>query len=228
MAGPFARRRRGGGDEPAPDAPTQALEPIDGDQPTEATAAVEPVQAAQEEPSALPEPAGEAAPAEVEQPAEAEQPADATAPADETPGFVERGKLRRRLRYVRRAREVALRDLGGLVFDLHRFGRDRSDLVEQKLAALSTLDGEMRALESLLDDRRDVTVLREPGLASCPRCGALHASEAAFCSACGLPVGRGAAQPAGPALTGPLPGPAVAPSAPDAATPPADQPTPSP
>jgi len=214
MAGPFARRRKGGGDEPGPDAPTQALEPID-DQPTEATAAVEPAEADPPEPAAAPE-----------APAEAEATAEAAGPADETPGFVERGKLRRRLRYVRRAREVALRDLGGLVFDLHRFGRDRNDLVEQKLAALSTLDGEMRALEALLDDRRDVTVLREPGLASCPRCGALHASDAAFCSACGLPVGRGAAQPAGPALTGPLPGPAVAPSAPPAPAPEAPAPQP--
>ncbi len=139
--------------------------------------------------------------------------AAATDPRDEPhPRLLERGKLRRRLRYVRRAREVALRDLGGLVFDLHRFGRDRGDLVEQKLAGLSALDGEMRALETVLDDRREITVLREPGLASCPRCGALHASDAHFCSACGLPLDRRADLPVGPAPAGPAGLPAPTPT----------------
>src|SRR3954452_24486128 len=39
------------------------------------------------------------------------------------PSFRDRGKLRRRLRYLRRVRELGFRDLGGLVFDLDRFGR---------------------------------------------------------------------------------------------------------
>jgi hypothetical protein len=162
------------------------------------------------------------APEEAQPPTADEPPAPAdTVPGDETPGFIERGKLRRRLRFVRRARELALRDLGGLVFDLHRFGRERNDLVEQKLGALATLDSEMRALQALLDDHPEVTVLHEPGVASCPRCGALHASDAAYCSACGLPVGRGADLPSGPALAGPVPAtPAAA-----AATAPVDQPT---
>src|SRR4051812_42727394 len=85
-----------------------------------------------------------------------------------------RSGMRRRLRYLRRARELALRDLGGLVFDLDRFERDRPDLVRAKLDALAALDRERRALEAALDDRREEDVLREPGIASCPRCGALH------------------------------------------------------
>lgn len=135
-------------------------------------------------------------------------PADAepAAAGDRSPRFIERGRLRRRLRFVRRAREIALRDLGGLVFDLHRYGRRRGDLVDQKLTALGALDAEMRALESALDERREVTVLREPGLASCPRCGALHASDASFCSTCGLPLGAHAGLPAGPTPTGPAEG----------------------
>lgn len=193
MAGPFARLRRGGSSELTPDPPTETLEPVTADAPA-ADPAV-PVEAAP----------AEAAPAEATVVAgEPTAPAD-TVPGEETPGFIERGKLRRRLRFVRRARELALRDLGGLVFDLHRFGRERNDLVEQKLAALGTLDSEMRALETLLDDHPQVTVLYEPGVASCPRCGALHASDAAYCSACGLPVGRGADLPSGPALAGPVP-----------------------
>lgn len=179
MAGPFARLRRGDSTEPTPDAPTQTLE-------QEQTAAAPAVP--------LPAPVAD----------EPTAPAD-TVPGEETPGFIERGKLRRRLRFVGRARELALRDLGGLVFDLHRYGRERNDLVDQKLNALATLDSEMRALQALLDDHPAVTVLHEPGVATCPRCGALHASDAAYCSACGLPVGNRADLPSGPALAGPVP-----------------------
>jgi hypothetical protein len=109
--------------------------------------------------------------------------------------------MRRRLRYLRRARELALRDLGGLVFDLDRFGRERPDLVRAKLEGLGTLDAERRSLEAALGEEREVDVLREPGIASCPRCGALHPSDARFCSSCGLPVGPGAPLPPGPAPT---------------------------
>jgi len=71
-----------------------------------------------------------------------------------------RGRLRRRARYLRAKREIALRDLGGLVFDLHRFGRERADLVNAKLESLSALD-------------------------RCASCGELMASDARFCSRCG-------------------------------------------
>jgi hypothetical protein len=103
--------------------------------------------------------------------------------------FRERGRLRRRLRFLRRARELAFRDVGGLMFDMRRFGRDRPDLVESKLNALAAVDSELRALERVLDDKRPIHELREPGLSSCPRCGALHASEDNFCPHCGLQFG---------------------------------------
>ena len=103
-----------------------------------------------------------------------------------TPSFRSRGAMRRRLRYLRRARELGFRDLGGLVFDLRRFERDRPDLVDAKIHALYDVDTELRALERVLEDRHDVTELREAGIASCPRCGALHSSDARFCSSCGL------------------------------------------
>lgn len=112
------------------------------------------------------------------------QPHEPAASAD--PGFRERGRLRRRLRYLRRARELGYRDLGGLVFDLRRFERERPDLVEAKLDALAALDGELRALEAVLGDHRAIHELREPGIASCARCGALHSSEANYCPNCGL------------------------------------------
>jgi hypothetical protein len=104
------------------------------------------------------------------------------------PTFRNRGRLRRRLRYLRRVRELGFRDLGGLVFDLHRFGRRADELVLGKLAALQAVDREMRALERALDERQDIIELREPGIAACARCGALHGSEARFCPSCGTPV----------------------------------------
>jgi ribosomal protein L40E len=123
-------------------------------------------------------------------------PADATAepvPAGLTaddvaagaPSFRDRGRLRRRMRYLRSVRELGFRDLGGMVFDLHRFSRRNDDLVLAKLAALDAVDRELRAIERVLDERRDIIELREPGVAACPRCGALHGSDARFCPQCG-------------------------------------------
>ena len=54
-----------------------------------------------------------------------------------------------------------------------------------KLAALDAVDRELRAIERVLDERRDIIELREPGVAACPRCGALHGSDAKFCPQCG-------------------------------------------
>jgi ribosomal protein L40E len=105
--------------------------------------------------------------------------------APSRPSFRDRGRLRRRLRYLRRVRELGFRDLGGLVFDLHRFGRRNDELVLGKLAALDAVDRELRAIERVLDERRDIVELREPGVAACPRCGALHGSDAKFCPQCG-------------------------------------------
>jgi ribosomal protein L40E len=85
-------------------------------------------------------------------------------------------------------RELGFRDLGGLVFDQHRFSQVNVALVEGKLAALGAVDAELRALEYALDDRRALTELREPGISVCSRCGALHGSDARFCPSCGTPV----------------------------------------
>jgi ribosomal protein L40E len=109
-------------------------------------------------------------------------------PVPTRPSFRQRGRLRRRLRYLRRVRELGFRDLGGLTFDQHRFSSVNEDLVRGKLTALAAVDGELRALEIALDDRRPITELREPGVSVCARCGALHGSEARFCPSCGVPV----------------------------------------
>jgi hypothetical protein len=147
--------------------------------------------------------------------------------------FRDRGKLRRRLRFLRRTRELAFRDIGGLMFDMRRFGRDRPDLVEAKIGALAAVDQELRALERVLDDRRPIHELREPGITSCARCGALHASDSNFCPNCGLQIGGPramgevggaiAAPPQPPPLQTAPPAPAVAPGQPPPAS--SSQPT---
>jgi hypothetical protein len=133
-------------------------------------------------------------------------------PVPVSPGFRDRGKLRRRLRYLRRVRELGYRDLGGLTFDLHRFGRDGTPLVHEKLAALGAVDSELRAVERALGEERAFVDLREAGIAACPRCAALHGSEARFCPSCGI------------ALVGPMAG--VVSASPAVATPPPAPPAP--
>jgi ribosomal protein L40E len=127
--------------------------------------------------------------------------------APQAPSFRDRGRLRRRLRYLRRVRELGFRDLGGLVFDQHRFERPKEELVRGKLAALQAVDTELRALEVLLDDPRPIHELREPGIAACIRCGALHGTDARFCPSCGVAV-------SGPRAVGEIAGVPPAPPAP--------------
>lgn len=115
--------------------------------------------------------------------------------------------MRRRVRFLRKARELAYRDLGGLVFEMQRLGQRNDELVAAKLGVLATFDTELRALEGALGERRPVTVLREAGLGACPRCAAIHGSEDRFCPMCGMPMGRPAESP----IAG---SPAIAPGAP--------------
>jgi hypothetical protein len=132
------------------------------------------------------------------------QPQDDSRPLDAAssptpPGFGSRGRVRRRARFLRKARELAYRDLGGLVFSLHRFGQRNDELVLAKLSTLSRIDAELRALESSLAERQPVTVLREAGITACPRCAAIHSGEDRFCPSCGLPLSRNVDLPIGAA-----------------------------
>ena len=174
-------------------------------------------------------------PASPQPPPAADAPAAGTEPAAaEVPGFQNRARLRRRLRYLRQTRELGFRDLGGFVFDSKRFGREREDIVSAKLEALGAIDRELRALEVALADVQEVTLLHEPGIAVCPRCGALHGSQDNYCPGCALPVGRGlglaVAQggPGGavPASSGAATPPATAPAAPESGDPDTAEPPP--
>jgi hypothetical protein len=108
------------------------------------------------------------------------------APTAPEPGLRERGRIRRRARYLRRLREVQLRDIGGLSLELHRFDRRRDDLVQQKVVAAAETDLELRALERALDERQTIGQLREAGIGgACANCGAVHGSADRFCAFCG-------------------------------------------
>lgn len=111
----------------------------------------------------------------------------------EAPSSRRRGRLRRRLRHLRRVREVLLRDLGGLTFELHRRGAgEGGDVLQGKLARLGLVDREIRVLEDQLSDHRAM-IVREPGIGgTCGECGELFGSEARYCWACGNPVAAGA------------------------------------
>ena len=111
-----------------------------------------------------------------------------------------RGRLRRRLRYLRRARELMLRDLGGLLYEIHRTGGGDVDahanVVGAKVQRIAGLDAEAHALEAALAAPRAEAVVFEPGVGgTCAVCGELYGSDARFCSNCGTPIG---AAPPGP------------------------------
>lgn len=177
-----------------------------------------------------------------EQATEDKQPQQPPEPAPQPPsepGFLARGHIRRRARFLRAARELAYRDLGGLVFDLHRFEQRNDEVVAAKLATLGRIDTELRALEAALKRRMPLTVLREAGVSACPRCAAIHGSFDRFCPACGLAVRQNerpiAAAPAPVAAATPpvvqatppaAPAPSIAPATPPAGEAPPTPPVP--
>jgi hypothetical protein len=112
---------------------------------------------------------------------------------EQAPASTRRGRLRRRLRYLRAVRELLLRDLGGLTYEIHRTASARHEsygrLQQAKAERIAALDAEVRALEAHLAEPHAATTLREAGIGgTCPECGELHASDAHFCARCGAPL----------------------------------------
>ncbi len=105
-----------------------------------------------------------------------------------------RSRLRRRVAFLRAAREVLLRDLGGFMYEVHRTAHDieheaHRRLRETKLTRLARVDAELHEIETRLDDVRRQVLVREPGVGGeCPQCGELFSSWAHYCGNCGLPL----------------------------------------
>lgn len=103
------------------------------------------------------------------------------------PGARERGAMRRRLRKLRRTREAAVADLGGLVVELHRHGRTQSPLVEQRVKQIAAMDAEMHGLAQALGSELTLGQVVVAGIAgTCANCGALLSTSDRFCSSCGI------------------------------------------
>ncbi|HEY2636137.1 MAG TPA: hypothetical protein VGI54_02015 [Solirubrobacteraceae bacterium] len=125
-------------------------------------------------------------PSPAELAAAAAKPLESQAPAPPAT-LRERSRMRRRVRYLRAAREVELRNLGGLVYELSRFRRRRDDLVKRRLESLAQADAEMAALEAALRTSTPVAEVRQPGVGGeCPRCRRIHGTSDRFCAHCGL------------------------------------------
>jgi hypothetical protein len=104
----------------------------------------------------------------------------------EQAGLIERGRMRRRILYLRALRELQLRDIGGFVLELHRYGTERPGLVQAKVDNAALVDAELRALERALGDEHAPGQIRAPGIGgACEQCGAVHGSADRFCAHCG-------------------------------------------
>ncbi len=185
------RRLRGGraaAAEPAP-TPASTLTPVD-DPPTEPA----PSASAPAEPAApTPEPA---APNEAPSPAEA--PASYEPPAK--PSFAERAALRRRAKTLRARRDAGLLELGAIVLDQRRFGDPTGGtLTRRRTDELADIDGELAAIEQVLDDDGPAETVAQLGVVRCLSCTALVGPRDRFCVQCGAPRPEGDVRPAGAA-----------------------------
>src|SRR5947209_9332153 len=91
------------------------------------------------------------------------------------------GLLRRERRALLKAREEALRELGGLLVEMYRRGGFRDDLLFERAAGIVGIDRRLAEIESLLHTGRHV-----------PRCecGAPMLRGSRFCPNCGRALGE--------------------------------------
>ncbi len=129
--------------------------------------------------------------------------------------------MRRRARRLTRTREVLLRELGALVVEMRRLGRDNPDLIARKAAELSAIDEELRGLRTGLAERQTVEQIVVAGVSgSCTRCRTLLGTDDNYCPHCGLAVAQSPAAPAPAADQAVEPAAAEPKEAPAAAAPP--------
>lgn len=120
--------------------------------------------------------------------------------AAKRPGSRERGAIRRRLRQQRKLRDAVLMELGALVMEAHRHGRDDAGVVKSKAAEAAAVDAEAVALAETLNEGGDLARLTATGLAApCHACGTLVSTRARFCEQCGTDLSARPAAAAEPA-----------------------------
>jgi hypothetical protein len=90
------------------------------------------------------------------------------------------GVLRRERRALLKAREDALRDLGGLIVEMYRRGGFRDDLLQERAAVVVGIDARLGEIDGLLHGSRRV--------ARCA-CGAPILRGSRFCPSCGRSLG---------------------------------------
>jgi transposase len=111
-------------------------------------------------------------------------------PLVKRPNARERGRMRRRLRRLLRVRDAKLRELGGLVLELQRRGRENAELVRERSAELIAIDDEARELARALHDERELSEVLAAGIVgACAECGALMSTQDNFCANCGAAAG---------------------------------------
>jgi hypothetical protein len=144
-------------------------------------------------------------------------------------GPAERGKLRRRLRRLKRVRARQRIELGALVVDARkRANGSRPEVLERRAAEAAEVERQVRELSHAVDAHADTRELAAGIAGTCSSCGALLSTEDRFCPTCGTPTKEGRARPAASAPPPPAEGAAFAKvdraSIPPPPPPPADTP----
>jgi hypothetical protein len=93
-----------------------------------------------------------------------------------TPRRPHAGLLRRERRALGKARDDALRELGGLLVEMYRRGSFRDDLLAERAAGIVGIDARLAEIEDLLHSR---------GRAPRCECGAPILRGSRFCPNCG-------------------------------------------
>lgn len=133
-----------------------------------------------------PEPAAEPAPVATPAPAPAVAAAPYEPPAK--PSFAERAALRRRAKTLRARRDAGLLELGAIVLDQRRFGDPTGgSLTRRRTDELADIDGELAAIEQVLDDDGPAETVAQLGVVRCLSCTALVGPRDRFCVQCGAP-----------------------------------------
>lgn len=95
--------------------------------------------------------------------------------------LAEKGKRQVDLMALRTKLSRTQRELGALVYSLHKNGEENPELVEKYIQAVAAVERELEAFTPDIPDEADGADVR----ALCPSCGAEVDPDATFCRVCG-------------------------------------------